>query len=151
MNQLDKSQIFLKYWPSTERQQSGVPNRVYANVFMVKVSKRICFLYPYLNFDIGRAQLPTFKQEFTEKVWRWTYTCWARIMAKSVKVCQTSLCIWEYQNQIILVGLQRFDHDENVYRPPFWKKSTSNLFLLFVRISVYLVDRNRTTRKSEEA
>ena len=96
---------------------TGVPNRVYATVFMVK--ERICLFYTSililtdlrLFFEVCQAHLPAVKQEITEKFWLWKYTYWAVIMVKSAKVCQNTFRIGWYQNPIISLGLERFNHD----------------------------------------
>ena len=140
------------------RKDSRSAKLSYANVFRVKLGQRICFLFPHLNFHgpssfltSAEHNLPIVKQEITEEFWLRKYTYWVVIVVKSVKVRQNTFCIRGYQNEIIQVCLQRFDHDCNDWQPLPWKMGTSNLSLLSLRTWIYRVDWNRTTWNSEAA
>ena len=57
---------------SFQGKTKGVPNRLYATVFMIKVAQGICLYTSILIlrdlrlFDVGRVRLPFVKKEITE-------------------------------------------------------------------------------------
>ena len=124
VSQLNKPQIFLKYCFSRER-QFEFTNPRFGNC--VNSSKYIntCVLNTFIFiltgqrlFDAYRVHFPIVKQELTKRFWPWKYTHLAVTLVKSVNVHQNTFHICGYQNQIIPIWLERFDHDYNFLRPP---------------------------------